>query len=251
MFSSEGFIIADLTFKSFIYFEFIFLYGVREHSSFILLHVPVQFSQGHLLKRLSHCHCRYLSLLSQTDLPLVLVAVQSLSCVRHCNFMDSMPGFTVLQHLLEFTLIRIVLVMPSHHLLCHSLLFLPLVFPIIRIYSNESALCIRWPKYWSFSFNISLSNEHSGFISFKIDWFDLLAVEGTLKSLLQKNSLKASILQHSVFFLVQLSHHYMTTGKTIAFTIKTFVGTEMSLLFNILSRFIIAFIPRSRHLLIS
>ena len=141
--------------------------------------------------------------------------------------------------------------MPSNHLiLCHPLLLLLLIFPSIRVFSNESALRIRWPKYWSFSFNISPSNEHSGLISFRVDWLDLLAVQGTLKSLLQHHSSKASIL-HSAFFIVQLSHPDMTTGKTIALTRWTFIGKEMSLLFNMLSRLIITFLPRSKHLLIS
>ena len=134
---------------------------------------------------------------------------------------------------------------------CRPLLLLPSIFPSIRVFSNESALPIRWPKYWSFSFNISPSNEHSGLISFRMDWLDLLAVQGTLKSLLQHHSSKASILQGSAFFIVQLSHPYMTTGKNIALTIKTFVGKIMSLLFNMLSRFVITFLPRSKHLLIS
>ena len=138
------------------------------------------------------------------------------------------------------------LVMPSNHLvLCCSLLLLPSIFPSIRIFSNESVLHIKWPKYWSFSFNISPSNEHPGLISLRMDWLDLLAVQGTLKSLLQHHSSKASILQHSAFFMVQLSHPYMTTGKTIALTIWTFVGKVMSLLFNMLSRLVIAFLPRS------
>ena len=131
----------------------------------------------------------------------------------------------------------IELVMPSNHLfLCHSLFFLPSIFPSIRVFSNESALHIRWPKYWNFSFNISPFNEHPGLISFRMDWLDLLAVQGTLKSLLQHHSSKASILLHSAFFIVQLSHLYMTTGKTIALTRWTFVGKVMSLLFNMLSR---------------
>ena len=136
-------------------------------------------------------------------------------------------------------------VMPSNHLiLCHPLLLLPSIFPSIRVFSNESALCSRWPKYWSFSFNISLSNEHPGLISFRMDWLDLLAVQGTLKSLLQHHSSKASILQCSAFFIVQLSHPYMTTGKIIALTRWTFVGKVMSLLFNMLSRLVITFLPR-------
>ena len=138
-------------------------------------------------------------------------------------------------------------VMPSSHLiLCRPLLLLPSIFPSIRVFSNESALCIRWPKHWSFSFSISPSNEHPGLISFRMDWLDLLAVQGTLKSLLQHHSSKASILQHSAFFIVQLSHPYMTTGKTIAKTRWTFVGKVMSLLFNMLSRLVRSFLPRSK-----
>ena len=140
-------------------------------------------------------------------------------------------------------------VMPSNHLiLCHPLLVLPSIFPSIRVFSNESALCIRWPNYWSFSFNISPSNEYSGLVSFRMDWLDLLAVQGTLKSLLQHRSSKASILQHSAFFILQLSHPYMTTGKTIALTRQTFVGKVMSLFFNMLSRLVIVFLPRSKCL---
>ena len=136
--------------------------------------------------------------------------------------------------------------MPSNHLiLCCPLLLLPLIFPCIRVFSSESALGIRWPNYWSFS--ISLSNEYSGLISFRIDWFDL-AVQGTLKSLLQHHSSKASVLQCSAFFMIQLSHPYVATGKTIALTRRTFVGKVMSLLFNTLSRFVIVFFPRNKHL---
>ena len=146
----------------------------------------------------------------------------------------------------------IVSVMPSSHLiLCHPLLLLPSIFPIMRVFSNESALHIRWPKYWSFSFNISPSNQHPGLISFRIDWLDLLAVQGTLKSLLQHHNSKASIIQCSAFFTVQLSHPYMTTGKTIALTRWTFVGKVMSLLLNMLPRLVITFLPRSKRLLIS
>ena len=142
--------------------------------------------------------------------------------------------------------------MPSNHLiLCRPLLLLPSIFPNIRVFSNESALHIRWPKYWSFSFNISPSNEHSGLISFRMDWLDLLAVQGTLKSLFQHHSSKASVLRCSAFFPVQLSHPYMTTGKTIALTRRTFVGKVMSLLFNMLSRLVITLLPRSKLLLIS
>ena len=143
-------------------------------------------------------------------------------------------------------------VMPSNHLiLCRPLLLLPSIFPSIRVFSNESLLRIRWPKYWSFSFSISPPNEYSGLISFRMDWLDLLVVQGTLMSLLQHHSSKASILWRSAFFTVQLSHLYMTTGKTIALTRWTFVGKVMSLFFNMLSRLVIAFLPRSRHLLIS
>ena len=143
-------------------------------------------------------------------------------------------------------------VMPSNHLiLCRPLLLLPSIFPSIRVFSNESVLRIRWPKYWSFSFNISPSNEHLGLISFRMDWLDLLAVQGTLKSILQHHSSKASILWRSAFFIVQLSHLYMTTGKTIALTRRTFIDKIMSLLFNMLSRLVITFLPRSKHLLIS
>ena len=142
--------------------------------------------------------------------------------------------------------------MPSNHLiLCRPLLLLFSVFPSIRVFSNESALCIRWPKYWSFSFNISPSNEHPGLISFRMDWLGLLAVQGTLKSLLQHHSSKASILWRSAFFIVQISHPYMTTGKTIALTRGTFVGKVMSLLFNMLSRLVITFLPGSKRLLFS
>ena len=142
-------------------------------------------------------------------------------------------------------LMSIELVMPSNHLiLCHPVHLPPSIFPSIRVFSNESALHIRWPKYWSFS--ISPSNEYSGLISFRLGWLDLLAVQGILKTLFQHNSSKASILQHSVFFVVQISHPYMTTGKTIALTRQTFVGKVISLLFNMLSRLVITFLPRSR-----
>ena len=148
-------------------------------------------------------------------------------------------------------LVSIEPVMPSNHLILYRpLLLLPSVFPSIRVFSNASVLCIRWPKYWSFIFSISPSSEYSGWISFRMDWLDLLAVQGTLKSLLQHHCAKASILLHSAFFIVQLSHPYMTTGKTTALTRQTFVGKVMSLLFNTLSRFIITFLP-SKCLLIS
>jgi len=142
--------------------------------------------------------------------------------------------------------------MPSNHLIfCCPLLLLPSISPSIRVFSNESGLCIRWPKYWSFSFNISPSKEHPGLISFRMDWLDLLGVQGTLKSLLQYHSSQASILQCSAFFIVQLSHPYVTTGKNIALTRWTFVDKVMSLLFNMLSRLVINFLPRSKCLLIS
>ena len=165
----------------------------------------------------------------------------------------STPGFQVHQQFLELAQTHVhqvdEAIQPS--LLYRPLLLLPSIFPSIRVFSSESILCIRWPKYWSFSFSISSSNEYSGHISFRMDWLDLLAVQGTLKSLLQHHSSKTSILQCSAFFIVQLSHPYMTTGKTIALTRWPLVGKVMSLLFNMLSRFVIAFLPRSKHLLIS
>ena len=149
-------------------------------------------------------------------------------------------------------LMSIESVMPSSHLiLCRPLLLLPSIFPSIRVFSSESILRIRWPKYGSFSFSISPSNEYSGLISFRMDWFDLLAVQGTITSLLQHHGSKASVLWHSAFFTVQLSHPYMTTGETIVLTRRTFVGQVMSLFFNMLSRLVIAFLPRSKGLLIS
>ena len=182
-------------------------------------------------------------------------SVQSLSRVR----LFATPWTAAHQASLSITnsqsllkLMPIYLVMPSNHIiLCCPLLLSPSIFPSIRVFSNESALHIRWPKYWSFSFNISPSNEHPGLISFRRDWLDLLAVQGTPKSLLQHHRSKASILQCSAFFRVQLLHPYMTTGKTIALTRWTFVSKVMSLLFNMLSRLVITFLPRSKHLLIS
>ena len=186
-----------------------------------------------------------------------MVVVQSLSHVQlfptpwtaACHTSQS---FTILWSLLK--LMSIKLVKPSNHLIfCHPLLLLPSIFPNIRVFSNESVLCIRWPKYWgfSFSFRISPSNEHSGLVCFRINWFNLSAVQGTLKSLLQHPSSKASILRCSAFFMVQFSHSYMTTGKTIALTVWTFVDKVMSLLFNKLSRYVITFPPRNKHLSIS
>ena len=177
-------------------------------------------------------------------------SVQSLSCIQH--FVT--PWTTARQASLSITNSRsppksmsVELVMPSNCLiLCHPLLLLPSIFPSIRVFSNESALCIRWPKYWSFSLGIGPSNEHPGLISFRIDWLDFHTVQGTLKSLFQHHSSKASILLRSAFLIVQLSHSYMTTGKTIALTRQTFVDKVMSLLFNMLSRLVITFLPRNK-----
>ena len=176
------------------------------------------------------------------------------SCLTLCDPMNhSMLGLPVHHRLPEFTQTHVHRVGDAiHHLiLCRPLLLLPPIPPSIRVFSNESALCIRWPKYWSFSFSISPSNEHPGLISFRMDWLDLLAVQGTLKSLLQDHSSKASIFQCSAFFTVQLSYPYITTGKTIVLTRRTFVDKVMSLLFNMLSRLVITFLPRSKRLLIS
>ena len=164
----------------------------------------------------------------------------------------STPGLPVHHQLPEFTQTHVQLMTPSSHLiLCHPLLLLPPISPSIRLFSNESTLRMRWPKYWSCSFSFSPSNEYSGLISFRMDWLDFLAVQGTFKSLLQHHSSKASILWHSAFFIVQFSHPYVTTGKTIASTRRTFVSKVMSLLFNMLSRVVIDFLPRSKRLLIS
>ena len=165
----------------------------------------------------------------------------------------STPGLPVHHKLPEFTQTHVHRVGDAinHLILCRPLLLLPPIPPSIRVFSNESALCMKWPKYWSFSFSISPSNKHPGLISFRMDWLDLLAVQRTLKSLLQHHSSKASLLGCSVFFTVQLSHPYMTTGKTIVLTRQTFVGKVMSLLFNMLSKLVITFLPRSKRLLIS
>ena len=172
-------------------------------------------------------------------------------CPTLCNPMNcSTPGLPVHHQLPEFTQTHVHQVRDAiqpAHLLCHPLLFPP-IRPSIRVFSNESTLRMRWPKYWYFSFSINPSKEHPGLISFRMDWLDLLAVQGTLKSLLQHLSSKASILRRSAFFTVQLSNPYMTTGKTIALTRQTFVGKVMSLLFNMLSRLVITFLPRSKHL---
>ena len=187
-----------------------------------------------------------------------LQSVQFSSVAQSCPTLwdpmnRSMPGLPVHHQLPEFTKpMSIESVMPSSHLiLCRPLLLLPSMFPSIRVFSNESAHRISWPKYWSFSFNISPSKEHSGLISFRMDWLDLLAVQGTLKSLLQHHCSKASILWRSAVFIVQLSHPYLATGKIIALTRWTFVGKVISLLFNRLSRLVITFLPRSKRLLIS
>ena len=176
------------------------------------------------------------------------------SCPTLCNPMDcSTPGLPVHHQLPEFTQTHVHWsVMPSNHLiLCHLLLLLPSICLSIRVFWNESVLRIKWSKYWSFSFNISPSNEHPGLISLRMAWLDLLAVQGTLKSLLQHHSSKASILRRLAFFIVQLSHPYMTTGKTIVLTRRTFVDKAMSLPFNMLSRMVITFLPRNKRLLIS
>ena len=176
----------------------------------------------------------------------------SQSCLALCDPMNhSMPGLPVHHQLPEFTQTRESVMPSSHLILCHPLLLLPPIPPSIRVFSNESALRIRWPTYWSFGFDISPSNEHPRLISFRMDWLDLLAVQGTLKSLLQHHSSKASILQRSAFFTVHLSHPYMTTEDTIALTRRIFVGKVMSLLLNMLSRLVITLLLRSKHLLIS
>ena len=200
--------------------------------------------------------CKELEMGYQLSMRAQFSSVQSVtqSCLTLCNPMNrSTPGLPVHHQLPEFTqLMSFKSVMPSSHLiLCCPLLLLPPTPPSIRVFSNESALRMRWPKYWSFSFSISPSSEYPGLISFRMDWLDLLAVQGTLKSLLQHHSSKASISQHSAFFTVQLSQPYRTTGKTIVLTRWTFVGKVISLSFNMLSRLVITFLPRSKHLLIS
>ena len=201
------------------------------------------------------CLPAFLSQYQRTFLCRSFSSVQSLSHVR----LFVTPWMAARQASLSITNsqsppkpMSIESVMPSNHfILCCPLLLLPSIFPSIRVFSNELVLCIRWPKYWSFSFSISPCSEHPGLISLRMDWLDLLAVQGTLKSLLQHHSSEASVLQHSAFFTVQLSHPYMTTGKTIALTRQTFVDKVMSLLFNMLSRLFITFLPRSKRLLIS
>ena len=192
----------------------------------------------------------YWAIIEMLFMRILFSSVQSLSHVRlfvtpcTATHQDSL-SITNSQSLLK--LMSIKSVMPSNHLiLCCPLLLLPSIFPSIRVFSNESALLIRWQKYWSFSFNMSPSNEYSGLISFRMDWLDLLAVQGTLKNLIQHHSSKTSVLRCSTFFIVQVSHPYMTTGKTIALTRRTFVCEVMSLLFNMLSRFVITFLPASK-----
>ena len=185
---------------------------------------------------------------------IIVIIVQSISHVRFHETQRTAACqaslfFSISQGLPKLMSIDELVMPSSHFILCHPLLLLPSILPSIRVFSSESILLIRWTKYWSFSFSISPSNEYSGQISFRIDWLDLLAVQGTLKSLLQHHSSKASILWHWAFFVVQLSHPYVTTGKTIALTRWTFIGKVMSLLFNMLSRLVITFLPRSKHLL--
>ena len=207
--------------------------------------------EDHML--LYHAYC-YIHNMLYMGISVQFSSVQSLSHFR----LFVTPWIAACQASLSITnswsllkLMPIELVMPSSHLIfCHPLLLLPPIPPSIRVFSNESTLRMRWPKYWSFSFSISPSNEHPGLISFRMDWLDILAGQGTLKSLLQHHTAKASIFQHSVFFTVQLSHPYMTTGKTIALTRRTFVGKVMSLLFNMLSRLIITFHSKSKCLLV-
>ena len=190
------------------------------------------------LKSLSVCKYKFSSCQSVSRVQLFVIP---LTVARQASL-----SITNSQTLLKLK--SVASVMPSNHLiLCRPLLLLPSIFPSIRVFSSESVLSIRWSKYWSFSFNICPSNEYSVLISFRIDWFDLLAVQGTLKSLLQHHSSKASILQRSAFFIVQLLHPYMTTGKIIALTRWTFVGKVMSLLLNMLSRLVITFLPRSKQ----
>ena len=224
----------------------------------ILEWIAIPFSGGSSLSQGSNpglLHCRQILYCLSYREALQFSSVESLSRV----WLLATPWIAAHQASLSITnsqsslrLMSIESVMPSSHLtLCHPLLLLPPIPPSIRVFSNESTLRMRWPKYWNFSFNISPSNEHPGLISFRMDWLDLLAAQGTLKSLLQHHSSKASILRHSAFFIVQLSHPYMTTGKTIALNRWTFVGKVMSLLLNMLSRLVITFLPRSKRLLIS
>ena len=237
------------------------IWGTFFKVPFYLNFIPKQFSLQLHLNTTCLCVCVWTATnkMSKSRLSwrsmLIFSSVQSLSGVR----LFATPWIAPRQASLSITnsrswprLTSIESVMPSRHLiLCHPLLLLSPIPPSIRVFSNESARRMRWPKYWSFSFSIIPSKEISGLISFRRDWLDLLAVQGTLKSLLQHHSSKASILRRSAFFTVQLTHPYMTTGKTIALTRRTFIGKVMSLLFNMLSRLVITFLPRSKHLLIS
>ena len=209
------------------------------------MNFPIYFFLHHNLRMLS----------VQSERNNLFSSVQPLSCVQLFVIpwtAKHQASLSITNSQSLFKPMSIKSVIPSNHLiLCCPLLLLPSNFPNIKVFSNESVLCIRWLKYWSFSFNVSTSSEYPGLISFRIDWFDLLAVQGTLHSLLQHHNSKESILQCSAFFMVQLSHPYMTTGKTIALTRWTFFGKVMSLLFNMLSRLVTAFLPRSKRLLIS
>ena len=209
-------------------------------------------SQANLLLLLTNIHT-YLTFSETSDVFSKNYQFSSVaqSCLTLCDPTDcSTPGFPVHHQLLSLLkLMSIESVMPSNHCICCCpLLLLPSIFPNIRVFSHEAVLCINWLKYWSFSFSITPSNDNPGLISFRMDWLDLFAVQGTLKSLLQHHSSKAAILRCSPFFTVQLSHPYMTTGKTIALTRQTFVGKVMSLLLNMLSRLVITFLPRSKRL---
>ena len=228
-----------------------------KHDKFIILSLPLRTLWGFEQNLLGDAVCGSLkiSILRNGVQISVFSSVQPLSCV----WLFRTPWITAHQASLSITnsrsllkLMSIQWVMPSSHLILGcSLLLLPPIPPSIRVFSSESTLRMRWPKCWSFSFSISPSNEHPGLISFRMDWLDLLAVQGTLKSLLQHHSSKTSFFQHSACFTVQLSHPCMTTGKTIALTRQTFVGKVMSLLFNMLSRLIIAFLPRRKHPLVA
>ena len=233
-------------------FSFFFFTLINRHFSYSLISAITVVSSAYL---------RLLIFFLQSWFQLVIHAALHFTwCTQFSHvWLFATPWTTACQDLLSITnsqslpkLMSIESVMPSNHvILCHPLLLLSSIFPNIRVFSNESTLFIRWPKYWSFSFYISPSNEHPGLIFFRIDWLDLLEVQGTLKSLLQHHSSKASILQCSAFFIAQISYPYITTGETIALTRQTFVHKVMSLLFNMLSRLVITFLPRSKHLLIS
>ena len=278
-----------LAFISLIHFEFIFVYGVRKSSNFILLRQlyvktgqlcpffpaalieetvfsPVYILASFVKDKVPTGAWVYLWAFCLVPLVYISVFVPVPYCLDDClvQLLSHVQLFAISwtaacpaclsiissQNLLRLMLIESVM-LSSHLILCRPLLLLPSVFPSLRVFSSELALSIRWPKYWRFSFNISPFSEYSGLVSFRIDWFDLLGVQGTLKSLLQHHSSKASILQCSAFFTIQLSQSYMTTRKTIVLTRWTFVGKVMSLLFNMLFRLVIALLPRCKHLFIS